>query len=174
MSGERTELETLGLIAEALRLLRTRRGLTQTAAGRLDGAPDFRTLSHWETRRKQPSLRLLTGYLDALGFDYHDLQDALDQVGALGTTAGQIDELGGQVDRLARAVEDIVERRMVVLERRLELGVRCLTERVDGIEREDPEAPTKTATLGDRDLRLAAELERLAERLAAVERQMVP
>ncbi len=139
MSDERTgandESETSGLIAEALLLLRRRRGLTQTAAGQLDSAPGFRTLSHWETRRKQPSLRLLTSYLRALGFDYHDLQDALDQVGEVGTTAGRIDELGGQVDRLARVVEDLVERRMVVLERRLELGIGRLVERLDAIER---------------------------------------
>ena len=67
-------------IAEALRLLRTREGLTQTAASKRDGAPDFRTLSHWETRRKMPSLKLLAGYLKSLGLDFHDLQDALDQI----------------------------------------------------------------------------------------------
>ena len=67
-------------IAEALRLLRTREGLTQTAASKREGAPDFRTLSHWETRRKMPSLKLLSGYLRSLGLDFHDLQDALDQI----------------------------------------------------------------------------------------------
>ncbi len=67
-------------IAEALRLLRTRKGLTQTAASKREGAPDFRTLSHWETRRKMPSLKLLNGYLLSLGLDFHDLQDALDQI----------------------------------------------------------------------------------------------
>lgn len=67
-------------IAEALRLLRTREGLTQTAASKREGAPDFRTLSHWETRRKMPSLKLLDGYLRSMGFDFHDLQDALDQI----------------------------------------------------------------------------------------------
>ena len=67
-------------IADALRLLRTREGLTQTAASKREGAPDFRTLSHWETRRKMPSLKLLGAYLLSLGFDFHDLQDALDQI----------------------------------------------------------------------------------------------
>ncbi len=67
-------------IAEALRLLRTREGLTQTGVSKREGAPDFRTLSHWETRRKMPSLRLLDGYLRSMGFDFHDLQDALDQI----------------------------------------------------------------------------------------------
>ncbi len=67
-------------IAEALRLLRTRESLTQTAASKREGAPDFRTLSHWETRRKLPSLKLLAGYLRSLGLDFHDLQDALDQI----------------------------------------------------------------------------------------------
>ena len=106
-------------IAEALRLLRTLQGLSQTAAGQLDGAPDFRTISHWETRRKLPSIRLLTGYLAALGLDFHDLQDALDQVGSVGATVGKIAELDRQVDRMARVVEDLGERRMAVLERRL-------------------------------------------------------
>ncbi len=67
-------------IADALRLLRTREGLTQTAASKREGAPDFRTLSHWETRRKMPSLKLLGAYLLSLGYDFHDLQDALDQI----------------------------------------------------------------------------------------------
>ncbi len=105
-------------IADALRLIRTRERLSQTAASRLDGAPDFRTLSHWETCRKKPSLRLLARYLRALGLDFHDLQDALDQVGEGGTTAVRIAELADQIDRLARAVEDLTERRQVVLERR--------------------------------------------------------
>ena len=67
-------------IAEALRLLRTRQGLTQTAASKREGAPDFRTLSHWETRRKMPSLLLLHRYLTSLGLDFRDLQESLDQV----------------------------------------------------------------------------------------------
>ena len=67
-------------IAEALRLLRTREGMTQTAASKREGAPDFRTLSHWETRRKMPSLKLLDGYLRSMGFDFHDLQVALDTI----------------------------------------------------------------------------------------------
>ena len=67
-------------IAEALRLLRTREGLTQTRASKLNGAPDFRTLSHWETKRKMPSLKLLSKYLASLGLDFHDLQEALDQI----------------------------------------------------------------------------------------------
>lgn len=63
------------MYAEALRLLRTRKGLTQTAASKREGAPDFRTLSHWETRRK-----LLHNYLTSLGLDLCDLQEALHQV----------------------------------------------------------------------------------------------
>ncbi len=109
----------LAHLADALRLLRTAQGLTQTAAGKLDGAPDFRTLSHWETRRKLPGLRLLAGYLEALGLDFHDLQDALDAVARVrGSTVRRLDELAGQVDCLARVCYDLVERRQVVLERR--------------------------------------------------------
>ncbi len=67
-------------IAEALRLLRTRKGLTQTAASKRQGAPDPRTLSHWETRSKLPSLKLLYPYLKSLDCDLCDLQDALNEV----------------------------------------------------------------------------------------------
>ncbi len=119
-------------IAEALRELRERQKLTQTVAGRIDGAPDHRTLSHWETGRKAPSLRLLIGYLKALGLDLRDLQDAIDLVD--GSAVRRVDEIAGQVDRLARVCEDLGERRIVVLERRLELAVGRLAERLDAIE----------------------------------------
>ncbi len=68
------------LIAEALRMLRTRQGLTQLAASKRRDAPDCRTLSHWENQRKVPSLKLLYRYLKSLGLDLSDLQAALDQV----------------------------------------------------------------------------------------------
>ncbi len=68
------------MFGEALRLLRIRAGLTQTAASKLEGAPDYRTLSHWETRRKMPSLRLLRSYLTCMDLDFCDLQAALYQV----------------------------------------------------------------------------------------------
>ena len=133
-------------IADALRLLRTNQGLSQTAASKLEGAPDYRTLSHWETRRKLPGMRLLTGYLDALGLDFHDLQDALDAISKVpGSTVGRINELAGQVDRLARACFDLVERRQVVLEQR----------------------SAKAEALG---AEFAGELARMAERLDAIER----
>ena len=66
-------------ISEALRSIRRRKKLTQAAAGRLPGAPDFRVISHWETGRTVPSLHLLINYLASLGLDFHDFQDALDQ-----------------------------------------------------------------------------------------------
>ncbi len=131
-------------IAAALHELRKGRGIkTQTAAGQLPGAPDFRTLSHWETGRKDPSLPLLRGYLAALGLDFHDLQDAIDQVD--GTAERRLAKLGGQVDRLARVAEDIGERRLPVLERR-----------------------------SGRFAEIAAEVERLADRIAALEAHFSP
>ena len=98
-------------IAEALRLLRTRQGLTQTAASKLEGAPDFRVLSHWETRRKMPSLRLLHNYLSSLGLDFADLQEALHQV------EGSIPK------RLADRLETL-ERRLEALDQRLRAATR--------------------------------------------------
>ncbi len=118
-------------IGAALRLLRTCEDLTQTAASKLPGAPDFRTLSHWETNRKAPSLRLLFPYLDALGFDLSDLQDALYQIAGIGSTVPRVDALEAQLDRLAQAIGDVersdriaaqrlvnAERRIAVLEQR--------------------------------------------------------
>ncbi len=158
-------------LADALRLIRTCQRLTQTAASQIDGVPDFRTLSHWETRRKVPTMRLLTRYLEAIGLDFHDLQDALDQIGQVGTTVRRIGELDGQLDRLARVVEDLAERRMVVLEKRLELGVGRLVERLDVIERVDSIGPAEALCL-DPPRDLGAEMERLAERVAALERHV--
>ncbi|MEM7586848.1 MAG: helix-turn-helix transcriptional regulator [Acidobacteriota bacterium] len=65
-------------ISQALRLLRARLGVTQTELSQR-GGPDYRTISHWETGRKYPSLKLLAQYLAVLECDFHDLQDALDQ-----------------------------------------------------------------------------------------------
>lgn len=103
-------------IAEALRLLRTREGLTQTAASKREGAPDFRTLSHWETQRKMPSLKLLDGYLRSMGHDFHELQDALDLIegkapkpvrdGLKGLRDG-LEGLGHRVDDLERRLQGI-------------------------------------------------------------------
>ncbi len=104
--------DSLSVLPEALRLIRTRKGLTQTAASKRPGAPDFRTLSHWETRRKVPSLRLLSGYLEALGLDFSDLQQALDQVrgDVSAATAARLAGLTERLDDLAdigRRVETI-------------------------------------------------------------------
>ncbi len=133
-----------GSIAAALRELRKGRGInTQTKASELPGAPDFRTLSHWETGRKDPSLPLLLRYLAALGLDFHALQDAMDQVD--GSADQRVVMLAGQVDRLARVAEDIGERRLPVLERR--------SSRLDEV---------------------AAEVERLAGRISALEAHFSP
>ncbi len=61
-------------------MLRMRQKLTQTAVAQREGAPDFRTLSHWENRRKQPGAVRLRSYLASMDLDFHDLQEALDQV----------------------------------------------------------------------------------------------
>ncbi len=112
-------------IAEALRLIRTRRGLTQTAFSKLPGAPDFRTLSHWETGRKVPSLRLLFQFLTAAGLDFRDLQDVFDQLEGriaegletrLSTIGGKVTEARGEGDRTAESLAE-VERRLAVVER---------------------------------------------------------
>ena len=110
-------------IGPALRLLRTRKKLTQTAAGQLAGAPDFRVLSHWERGRKCPSFRLLAKYLAALELDFHDLQDAFDQVlNAPSPMRDRLAELGAQVEDLTERRQVVLERRLLRIERRLDVA----------------------------------------------------
>ena len=92
----------------ALRLLRSRQKLTQAAASRRDGAPNFASLSHWENGRKVPSLKLLYTYLQSLGLDLSDLQEALDRVAGVPPI--------GRREAIAR-----LERRIEELERRVGL-----------------------------------------------------
>ncbi len=120
-------------IAQALRLIRSRLELTQTAASKLEGAPDFRTLSHWETARKTPSLRLLVPYLEALGLDLRDLQDALDQVRGE-PSAATSERLAGLAARVS-ALEGI-QGRLLKLES-LAGTVKDLAARLDALEKED-------------------------------------
>ncbi len=77
------------------------------------GAPDFRTLSHWETKRKLPSVRLLRGYLVSMG-GFCDLQEALDQV-------------EGRVPKRVRDGMEELRQRVEVLERRLDQEARSAT-----------------------------------------------
>ncbi len=118
-------------IAEALRHLRMSRKLKQIEAGALEGAPDYRTLSHWETARKEPSFRLLARYLDALDLTFHDLQDAIDQVRGWSTgqrvdeLAGEVESLAGRVDEVEGLIERVAERlagRLLELEKQVGVG----------------------------------------------------
>lgn len=113
-------------------MIRVRRGLTQTALSKLPGAPDFRTLSHWEARRKVPSLRLLQKLLTAVGLDFRDLQDVLDQLAGrvggsldrrLAMIEGRLSEAGQQLDRTVETVVE-VERRVAEVEGGGDLGQR--------------------------------------------------
>ena len=115
-------------IGQALRLLREDIGITQTEVARR-GGPDFRTISHWETGRKHPSLRLLIRYLEAIGRDLHDLQAAFDQ-------------LAKRPDRLTSRFTAI-ERRLNALERwRLETTVASMPQQ--GNEPCEPSTETLT------------------------------
>ncbi len=87
-------------IGEALRHLRTSQDLTQIDAVRRAGVPDWRTLSHWEGDRKTPSLKLLFSYLQGLGLDFCDLQDALNVVAEPTPTGCRM-----ELKRLRRRVE---------------------------------------------------------------------
>ncbi len=96
-------------IAEALRLLRTRKKLSQIgAASRVDGWRDGpRAVSFWETGSKTPSLRLLHRYLRALDLDFADLQHALDQVqGRSGSVVQQFADLDRRMAALEQKLAD--------------------------------------------------------------------
>ena len=93
-------------IGDALRLIRTRMCLTQTAAAsRGPGAPNFRSISKWETRRKLPSLRALYRYLISLGLDLHDLQEAIDQLE--GRSVGDMAKITWRVVKVERRLGEV-------------------------------------------------------------------
>ncbi|MCP3961164.1 MAG: helix-turn-helix transcriptional regulator [bacterium] len=104
------------IVAGALRLIRTRQGLTQTAASKRPGAPDFRTLSHWETRRKLPSLRILANYLRALGLDFSAFQEALDQIAGVDSAEAALTSRLVELEGLQPRITEL-ERRVSELER---------------------------------------------------------
>ncbi len=117
-------------IAQALRLLREREGVSQTEVARR-GGPDFRTISHWETGLEHPSLRLLIRFLNVLNLDLHDLQRAFDRI------TERPDRLTGRI------IE--VERRLNILERwRLEMAATSMTLANEGKEPCEPSTETLT------------------------------
>ncbi len=85
-----TQLVDLAELPAALRVLRTRAKVTQAELTRR-GGPDFRSISHWETGRKQPSLQNLVKLLNSMGADLGDLQEVLDQLA--GTPAPTLERL---------------------------------------------------------------------------------
>jgi transcriptional regulator with XRE-family HTH domain len=75
-SGGPVDPQSLG---KALRLLRTRQNVTQVSIADRAGLTKA-MLSCYETGAQLPSMHSLASTLKALGADFHDLQDALDQV----------------------------------------------------------------------------------------------
>ena len=142
-------------IAEALRLLRIREGLSQTAASKRDGAPDYRTLSQWETRHKVPSLKLLGRYLRSQGWDLHDLQDAMDQAAGRPprrfrrAMRGVEDRLGDVEERLERleagGSEDVPKS-----EQRPDTAAAATAPRVRAAHLSSPAAPTDVGSAATR------------------------
>ncbi len=114
-----------------MRLLRRRKGLTQTAVSKLPESVDHRSLSHWETGRKLPALKNVVAFLSALEFDFHDLQDALNAVGsAVEPRAMRVDQISEMLDLLHQRLVG-VERRISVVERRLSEGMAAATAPID-------------------------------------------
>lgn len=66
-------------LGKALRLLRARKNTTQVSIADRAGLTKA-MLSCYETGAQLPSMQSLASTLQALGADFHDLQDALDQV----------------------------------------------------------------------------------------------
>jgi transcriptional regulator with XRE-family HTH domain len=68
-----------GNLPQALKLLRTRLDVNRLELGRKLGLSK-QQLYGWERGIAEPSFAVLRKMLDGMGFDLHDLQDALDAV----------------------------------------------------------------------------------------------
>jgi transcriptional regulator with XRE-family HTH domain len=81
-----TEAEPLDLFhfGCALRRLRLRQGLTQDEVARLASVTKA-MISGYETAVRPPSVRTLARLLGALGADFGDLQEAMEEVGQEGS-----------------------------------------------------------------------------------------
>lgn len=70
-------------VAEALKALRDSLGLSREEAAALSGAvPRAEVLERWECGDEAPDVMSLNAYLEVLGFDFHDLQNALEGIDA--------------------------------------------------------------------------------------------
>ncbi|RMH20888.1 MAG: XRE family transcriptional regulator [Acidobacteria bacterium] len=69
----------LNLLPAVLRGLRVRSGRTQVEVAAKAGVPQA-NLSRWESGKVRPSLESLVAVLTALGIDFRDLQDALEEM----------------------------------------------------------------------------------------------
>lgn len=106
-----------GDVGQALALLRAERGLSQKELAAKLGLARETSVSSIETGN--PTSRVVSGYLRALGLDYHALARALDVIAARGvevpsdvqeasSTYASRDDLQEKVDQFKQALDDIV------------------------------------------------------------------
>ncbi len=70
-------------VAEALKALRDSIKMTRAEASALaDTAPSAEVLERWESGEETPDVMSLNAYLEVLGYDFHDLQNALEGIDA--------------------------------------------------------------------------------------------
>lgn len=100
-------------VGQALALLRAEKGLSQREMAARMGLARDTSISSIETGN--PTSRVVSSYLSALGLDYHALARALDIVGArAGAMAGDEirevaeDELDSKVEQFKQALDDVV------------------------------------------------------------------
>ena len=114
----------LNLLPAVLRGLRLRRGRTQVEVAAQAGVPQA-NLSRWESGKVRPSLESLVAVLTALGIDFRDLQDALEDVlGGMGTSGSHArSRLSGSLSGSARMLEQLeqLDRRVTRIENAMTL-----------------------------------------------------
>ncbi len=128
-------------VAEALKALRDSIGMTRAEAAALsDAAPAAEVLERWESGEEAPDVMSLNAYLEVLGFDFHDLQNALEGLDA-GPEAAPVDWLDEFMESMPKGVENKIalgatlERIDAMYEDRMPEQIRRLRERLLQLER---------------------------------------
>jgi transcriptional regulator with XRE-family HTH domain len=148
-------------LGNALRLLRARQNLTQGAVAARAGLTKA-MLSSYEIGSKLPSFQSLTAILSALDRNFHDLQEALDEIRERPASTG----IQVQPQRLGKALRSLRDRQrltQVAVANKARLTKAMLSCYETGIQ--FPSLPSLAATLGA----LGANLHDLQEALDQVQ-----
>lgn len=92
-------------LGKALRLLRSRAGLSQEQVSEGRDAPTQSQISAWEGGEQQPSVTNLFAYLSVLGCDFGDLQWAMDAC----RTTESVDRAQSLLERIEQISATVAE-----------------------------------------------------------------